>query len=136
MYKDSCLCGTVRYQISGDLEDIVYCHCSLCRKAQGSAFATNGNVHINHFQFTSGEDQLTAYEAFPGHNKYFCKHCGSPIISRNSEHPDNIRVRIGSIESDIKEKPVAHIFASSKANWEDIGGDLLQYDEYITSSTN
>jgi len=131
MYKGSCLCGKIRFEITGKIEDIVCCHCSLCRKAQGSAFATNGNLDADKFVITSGNDQLTAYEVTPGQTKYFCKTCGSPVLSRNTDYPDKVRVRLGTIESDISERPVAHIFVASKANWEELPGDLPQYDEYI-----
>ncbi len=131
MYKGNCLCGKVQFEITGKIEDIVNCHCSLCRKAQGSAFATNGNLDAGKFEITSGFEQLTSYEATPGQSKYFCKTCGSPIMSKNTDHPDKVRVRLGTIESDISERPVAHIFVASKASWEIIGDDLPQYDEYI-----
>lgn len=130
MYSGGCLCGKVRFEISTSIKDIIYCHCSKCRKAQGSAFATNGNVDADGFKITSGENELTVYESSPGHAKYFCKHCGSPIISKNESNPKKVRVRLGTIETDISERPGAHIFASSKANWEDIEGDLPQYDSY------
>jgi hypothetical protein len=103
----------------------------LCRKAQGSAFATNGNVVASAFKFTRGESELTAYEAAPGHYKYFCRHCGSPVMSTNDKAPDAIRIRLGTIESDIDEHPVAHIYATSKANWETIESDLPQYEAYV-----
>jgi len=130
MYKGSCLCGKVQFEITGEIEDIVCCHCSLCRKAQGSAFATNGNLDAVKFEITSGFDQLTVYESTPGQTKYFCKTCGSPIMSKSKDYPDKVRVRLGTIESDISERPVAHIYVASKASWEVIGGDLPQYDEY------
>ena len=130
-YKGSCLCGKVTFEISGNIKNIIHCHCSLCRRAQGSAFATNGNVHSNEFNFTSGENNLTAYEASPGHTKYFCATCGSPVISKSHANPDNTRVRIGSITTDISEKPEAHIFVSSRANWDTISGDLPQFDTYV-----
>ena len=130
MYKGGCLCGRVRFEISGSIRSIVYCHCSRCRKAQGSAFATNGNVNAKDFIFVSGETALTAYESTPGQSKYFCKHCGSPIMSKSVSRPDAVRIRLGSLDSDISERPMAHIFATSKANWEDICGDLPQYDAY------
>ena len=130
MYTGGCLCGKVQYQITGAIQDIVYCHCSKCRKAQGSAFATNGNVDASHFSFISGEHDLTGYESSPGQTKYFCRHCGSPIISRKQSVPDKVRVRLGTIESDIVERPTAHIFVGSKANWEDVTGDLPQYESY------
>lgn len=132
-YHGSCLCGNVKFSISNSIEDIVHCHCSLCRKAQGSAFATNANVKAKDFIFLQGEDNLTPYSSSPTQTKYFCKTCGSPVMSKNSAAPDNIRIRLGTIESDISERPVAHIFVSSKANWETICGDIPQYEEYETN---
>jgi len=133
MYKGGCLCGEVRFEITGEIENIVYCHCSLCRKAQGSAFATNGNVDAEKFSFVSGENSLTGYESTPGQTKYFCKYCGSPIFSKSLTKPGKVRVRLGSIETAINERPDAHIFVASKANWEEITGDLPQYESYESS---
>ena len=129
-YIGGCLCGKVRFEINGDIQDIVYCHCSQCRKAQGSAFATNGNVDVEKFKFVQGENELTGYESTPGQTKYFCSTCGSPIISRSISRPDKVRVRLGTIDTDIIERPIGHIFVTSKANWENIEGSLPQYNEY------
>lgn len=130
MYTGGCLCGAVRFEIHGGLRDIVKCHCSRCRKAQGSAYATNGIVDAEAFVIVSGEDNLTGYESSPGQVKYFCRICGSPIMSRNAAKQGQVRVRLGSIESDIVERPEAHIFVSSKANWDEIADELPQYDSY------
>ena len=130
MYNGGCLCGAVRFEITGSIQNIVYCHCSLCRKAQGSAFATNGIVKADDFIILSGEHNLTAFKSTPGQSKFFCKTCGSPIISKTESQPEQVRVRLGTIESDIEERPSAHIFATSKANWEDLCGELPQYEEY------
>jgi len=130
MYTGGCLCGAVRFKIDSGIRNIVCCHCSECRKAQGSAFATNGIVDSAGFRIIAGEDNLTAYESTPGQFKYFCKVCGSPILSKRPAVPDQVRVRLGTIESDITERPEAHIFVSSRANWETLCGDLPQYDEY------
>lgn len=40
----SCLCGEIRYVTDGDIVGINYCHCVQCRKASGTAFATNAVV--------------------------------------------------------------------------------------------
>lgn len=130
MYKGSCLCGSVRFEIKGEIRNIVFCHCSQCRRVQGSAFATNGIVMAEDFVFLSGEEVLTTYEDPPGHKKLFCSQCGSPIMSKRDSAPDQVRVRLGTIVSDIKERPGAHIFATSKANWDEITDDLPQYDGY------
>jgi hypothetical protein len=40
-------------------------------------------------------------------------------------------VRLGTIESDITERPEAHIFVTSKANWDQIPDDgLPRYEGY------
>lgn len=131
MYQGSCLCGEVKFSITNKINDIIYCHCSLCRKAQGSAFATNANIETINFKFLSGEDNLTAYASSNTQKKYFCKTCGSPIMSKDTLSPENIRIRLGTIESDIHERPEAHVFVDSKANWEQITDKLPQYKEYI-----
>ena len=135
MYKGSCLCGKVRFEISDKIKNIVCCHCSQCRKVQGSAFATNGNVDKENFRFVSGENELTGYAVNPDQTKYFCKHCGSPIMSLKKSEPDVVRVRLGTIESDITERPGAHIFVGSKANWEEICEDIPQYEEFEPGRT-
>ena len=46
--KGSCLCGGIRYEV--DVEGIgavVNCHCSMCRKATGSAFRTRAAVRAD-----------------------------------------------------------------------------------------
>lgn len=135
MYQGSCLCGGIRFEISGAIKNIVCCHCSECRKAQGSAFATNGVVAESDFKVLSGEHLLTRYEHTPGYAKFFCSRCGSPIISKSDQKPGAVRVRIGAIEGDITERPMAHIFAGSKANWEEIGDSLPQFEGFPPPET-
>ncbi len=52
-----------------------------------------------------------------------------PIMSRQDTDPQHLRIRLGTVESDIEERPMAHIFVTSKANWDQISGDLPQYEE-------
>ena len=130
MYNGSCLCKTVQFEIHGPIRNPVYCHCSECRKAQGTAFATNGVVATDEFKIIAGQDQLTAYKNSSTQTKYFCRHCGSPVMSKNTKCPDQIRIRLGTIDSDITERPTAHIFTHSKANWDSICDDLPQFAEF------
>jgi hypothetical protein len=129
MYEGGCLCGAVRFTIAGPIRNIVLCHCSRCRKAQGSAYATNGIVASAEFS-VAGEENLTQFESIPGVFKFFCRICGSPIMSKSAARPESVRVRLGTIDSEITERPMAHIFATSKAAWDEIHDDLPQYPSY------
>jgi len=130
MYEGGCLCGGVRYELNGELGTIVICHCSRCRKAQGSAFAVNAPVPAARLRLLRGEELLTAYESSPGKFRVFCGRCGSPLFSRNTAMPDVLRLRIGSLDTPLPPtvRPQHHIYASSKAGWYTIGDDLPQHE--------
>jgi hypothetical protein len=51
-------------------------------------------------------------------------------MSKTVKKPDQVRVRLGTIESDIVERPEAHIFVTSRANWEEICGEMPRYEAY------
>ena len=129
MLVGSCLCGAIRYEVDGELGDIVCCHCSMCRKAQGTAFATNAPVESDRFRVVAGAQALRGYESSPGKRRYFCSICGSPIFSRRDARPDVLRLRIGTLDSRIAARPTAHICAASKAEWYDILDTLPQHAE-------
>ena len=133
MYLGKCLCGAVEITIKGDISDIIHCHCSLCRKNSGTAFATNGFINAADFKFISGEDNLSTFSFKPGRNRHFCTSCGSPVYSSNDQDPKRFRIRLGILDSDIAEKPISHNFVSSKANWEDLDVELPRYDSFEPS---
>ncbi|SFB88006.1 GFA family protein [Pseudoalteromonas denitrificans] len=133
MYTGKCLCGEVEITIKGAISDIIHCHCSLCRKSSGTAFATNGFVQTKDLEVTKGKENLTSFTFKPGRVRHFCSSCGSPIYSLNTDDPSRIRLRLGILESDIVERPISHNFVSSGANWEDLDAGLPRYDAFEPS---
>ena len=129
MHKGSCLCGAVRYEVRGELGPILLCHCSRCRKTSGTAFAANSSVKTEDFHIVAGRDVLNEFESSPGVARVFCKECGSPIFSKRTAMPGIIRVRLGTLDTAIPSKPIAHIFVASKAEWDEIHDDLPQHAE-------
>jgi len=133
MYSGKCLCGTVNINITGEISDIIHCHCSLCRKNSGTAYATNGFINTADFEIISGENCLTEFSTKPGRSRHFCTKCGSPVFSSNDQDPSRLRIRLGIITSDISERPISHNFVTSKANWEDLDAELPRYDAFEPS---
>jgi hypothetical protein len=127
MLEGSCLCGAVSYELGSELGPIVMCHCTKCRKASGTAFATNSPVLVKDFKLRSGQDALAEFESTPGVFRVFCRHCASPLYSRRPSEPERIRLRIGTLDTPIESKPTAHIFVGSKAEWDDICDALPQF---------
>ena len=58
MHRGSCLCGAVTYEVSGDFGDGYFCHCQRCRKATGSAYASNAKIRPEQFRLLSGQGVL------------------------------------------------------------------------------
>ena len=133
MYVGKCLCGDVEISVKGEIGDIIHCHCSLCRKNSGTAFATNGFINAAEFEITSGKDSLSTFSFKPGRNRHFCRRCGSPVYSSNEQDPTRFRIRLGMLDSDISERPISHNFVSSKANWEELDAKLPRYDAFEPS---
>ena len=129
VYSGGCLCGGVRYEYTGEFGLFVYCHCSKCRKAQGTAFGSNAPIEEDKFRLLSGDGLLKSYASSPGKKRMFCSNCGSPIYSRAEDKPGVLRLRMGSLDEPLNKKPQAHIFAASKADWYDILDGLPQYAE-------
>ncbi|MFV7771084.1 GFA family protein [Shewanella marisflavi] len=128
MYHGSCLCGGIKVAISGPISQIIHCHCSLCRKSSGTAFATNGFVELVDFNLSDEADFLASFEFSPGKLRYFCRRCASPIYSANEQDSQRIRLRLGILDSAIRERPISHNFVTSKANWEEMDAKLPWYE--------
>lgn len=119
-----CLCGEVGYGIHGRIVAMYQCHCSRCRRASGSSFATNLAVEASGFEILRGADALSAFEQPAGTIRHFCSRCGSPVYSRSDPMGDLVYVRAGTLDGDPRVRPEVHLHVASKAAWDVIADDL------------
>lgn len=124
-----CLCGGIRFSVNGELQPLQLCHCSQCRKAQGTAFASALPVKADAFTLDSGSELMRTFESSPGKERVFCGRCGSPIYSRRTSRPGMLRIRAGIIDQPLPVRPAFHQYVADKANWWSIDGDLPQFPE-------
>lgn len=132
MYEGSCLCGTIRYEISGPIGPFGHCHCTSCRKASGTAFATNAPVERSAFRLVDAAGALREFESSPGKFRVFCSQCGSPIYAYLKAAPDVVRIRLGTLDTPFHELPRAHTFVGEKADWHRILDALPQFERWAT----
>jgi hypothetical protein len=131
MLTGGCLCGAVRYEIDGKLRNITHCHCGLCRKAHGAAFATYARLARRRFRLTSGAAALRAFHSSEGVTREFCGTCGSQLFWSREDQPDAIGITLGTLEGDPGGRPEAHIYARDRASWYQITDALPQYEEDV-----
>ena len=95
-YEGGCHCRGVRFRVTGDLGQTVYCNCSLC--------GMKGFLHLivpqGQFQCTSGETELSTYQFGTRTAKHtFCKTCGVHPFYVPRSDPDKIDVNVRCIDS-------------------------------------
>jgi hypothetical protein len=127
MNQASCLCGAVIWELEGPFEWMSHCHCSRCRKAHGSAFATYVGGPAAGFRLRGGE-HVARWESSPGFFRCFCERCGAVVPGGATGA--RIFVPAGNFAGDLGIRPRAHIFVASKAPWFEIRDTLPQFDTY------
>jgi hypothetical protein len=126
-----CLCGSVRYQVSGELRGVVNCHCSMCRYLHGTSGAHTKaeNTQLKMLK----EDGLRWYDC--GDNiaiRGFCQNCGTnlfwcPLTANTTS------IVAGSLDDTKDLETIAHIFVEDKANFYEICDSLPQYPQGLKS---
>ena len=127
MNRGSCICEDIQWQLDGEPDMVINCHCSMCRKAHGSAYATFAMAAADKLHFTSGADKGAVFAASDHGQRHHCPRCGSvlPVTANGMAF-----VPLGSLEDAVERPLDAHIFVKSKAPWFEITDDAHQFDEY------
>lgn len=128
-HRGSCLCGGIRYEFDGEIGPVTWCHCSRCRKGNGTAFLVTAPVDEAAFRVLAGAELLAEYETSPGVSRTFCKCCGSPLYGKRAALPGQLRLRLGTLDTPCDGRPAQHIFTASKADWYQIHDDAPQFAE-------
>ena len=124
-YLGSCLCGGVRYAIHAEIQAVTHCHCQMCRKAHGAAFATYVSVPAVAHAFTEGGSLLRSYRSSPDVTRTFCAGCGSPLAWQRhvGEFSAWLSFPLGTLDSAYLPRTQKHVHADAKAPWHVIGDD-------------
>ena len=79
--RGSCMCGTVRFQVTAPFTTAGYCHCTRCRRRSGAMWSLNGTVGADAFELLDGSDAVETWQPPDGLSKSFCRRCGGHVFS-------------------------------------------------------
>jgi hypothetical protein len=124
----SCLCGAVSFKVEGAFDRFFLCHCTRCRKGTGSAHGANLFSSTAKLEWLAGEDKLKTFN-FPQtrHVRCFCSVCGSAMPYVASEF---VMVPAGCLDTHLESTPDAHVFAASRAAWDQDLGGIRSFDAF------
>lgn len=130
--KCQCLCGSVSFELVGEIGHIYKCHCSLCRMNTGSSNSAALIIEKNQINWLAGNELINSFQLPTGYTTCFCKKCGSPV-------PNEIRnsglywIPAGLLSTFTESKLKLHLYCNSKPEWDMTSVDTNYLDEGVES---
>ena len=122
IYPGSCLCGAVKFELSGAPGDLLHCHCRMCQKSHGSVFATFAKVPHEAFRFTEGEDRVQRYRSSDVACRTFCSVCGS-TLQFIRDGSATFGLAVSALDRPLEPQPVRECHVDTKQDW------LIRFDQ-------
>lgn len=123
MITGGCLCGAVRYEVNAErLESASFCHCTMCRRASGSAFGVFARAPSDKLRWLGKEPKR--YKSSAIAVRAFCADCGSPIYFQYDSRPEYYALAVGSLDRPDLVKPGRHWGVESEIPWARIDDGL------------
>lgn len=133
MITGHCACGCVRFEVDGEIMAFSHCHCSICRRLHGAAFATFAGVSRDPFRYVAGSSDLRIYASSPRNDRVFCAVCGSAILVDPKDEPATLYLSMSAIDGNPPHPKGYHAWVGSKASWHEITDDLPQFETAATT---
>jgi len=126
MHKGSCLCGTIKFEVTGGLGSPEACHCIECRKWTGHFLAS---AEVPRSALTiHGSKNITWYHSSEKARRGFCSKCGASLffdpIDQNKHNW--IGISLGAFDMPTKTKLALHIYVAEKGDYYEITDGLPQ----------
>lgn len=128
-YTGGCLCGAVRYRLTGAGTHLCYCHCASCRRAAGAHAVPWGTFARSAFTVTRGS--IAEYRSSPPVTRGFCPKCGTALTYRHEGRGAEIDVTLASLDDPGALAPQMHVWVIDKLPWVSIDDGLPQFERGI-----
>jgi hypothetical protein len=119
----ACLCGAVRYEVTGPLRPVVLCHCTQCRRSTGHFMAATA-ARQRDFRLLAAEE-LRWYESSPAARRGFCARCGSTLFWQ-ADGRDYVSIAAGTLDGPTGLSCACHIHVADKGDYYSIDDGVPQ----------
>ena len=119
IHTGSCLCGAVRYKVTGKLREVINCHCSLCRKFHGH-YGAYTSARREDVSITSSNNLLVWYRSMENRaRRGFCTICGSSLFW-DLENLPTLSIAAGTLDLPTGLHTTTDIFTLDKSDYYDL----------------
>jgi hypothetical protein len=127
-----CLCGAIRYRVTGPPQATSLCHCDSCRRSTGGPSLAWAIFPERMVEVTTGE--LAIHESSPGVERGFCARCGSSLTYRRADRPGLFDVTTASLDDPEAFPPNKEIWVEERLSWIAPNPALPQFARFSTPS--
>ena len=134
MHEGGCLCGAVRYRVTGEPRTAFVCHCTFCQRSSGSAFQVLAFFPKGNVEFIGAAPSTYEHQS-PIHGRMlrpqFCARCGSRVGMTAQRASDFQLICGGSFDDPNWFRVQAHIFIDSAVDWMTFPPDVRCYAQHF-----
>ncbi|MEP3244596.1 MAG: GFA family protein [Sneathiella sp.] len=117
IYRGSCLCGHITFEVAGEPENPHTCSCSICQKHSGAPTVNWVEYSAEAVKWTGAGGTPATFRSSPDSSRAFCPKCGSTIGAIDDEP---VIAFVTGCFSDGKKKafkPAGHSYRSNRPKW-------------------
>jgi hypothetical protein len=115
--EGGCLCGAIRYRLSGTIEDSAYCHCRTCQRQSGAPVVAWFAIAPGALAYTKGKPK--GYRASTRATREFCGDCETYLLFREDDATASLGVNTATLDDPAQVPPTFHIWYESHVPWFD-----------------
>jgi hypothetical protein len=117
--KGGCLCGDVRYEVTGPAIFVAQCCCRDCQKATGTGHTTIFGVKRAQV-LLQGTPVTYACRGDSGGDvvRHFCGRCGGRLYTTGQSVDDVVILQAGSLDDPNAVTPESVIYAKDAVKWD------------------
>ena len=130
-----CLCGAVRYAVSGPVVKTTACHCSDCRRASGAPFVAWTFFRTGALTWTKGSPKVLV---FADRERSFCGDCGTPLRFYDPAIPEWFEMNTCTFDDPETHTPLDECWTEDQLTWavSPTGIDSYERDSPLPDSSS
>ena len=117
-HSGGCLCGEVRYEVSGAAISKAICYCESCTRAAGAPAVAWAGFDKSKFRLLNGSIEI--YESSPGVLRGFCRRCGTTLTYQQ----DDVYIATRTLDDPNAYPPDKHVLYGERVSWFNVEDEL------------
>jgi hypothetical protein len=125
--EGGCLCGAIRYRVTGKPTNSMVCHCRTCRRVAAApvlAWLTFARADFELLRGTPAE-----FRSSPPVRRTFRARCGTPLTYEHDEEPGFVETTTCSLDEPDAFPPTHHSWLEHDLEWVRFGDGLPAFAE-------